>query len=431
MLQHRLLDDLPEPGPVHRGSARTGRVLHVVSNALPEVQAGYTVRTQGIAEGQREAGLDPHVVTRLGFPVDSGFLTAAPEVDVAGVPHHRLLPAGRLPMPSRALQDRAVTELLRLLERLQPEVLHAHSKHENGQVALAAGRRTGLPVVYEVRGFLEETWRSRGGSADTDLYRWSRDAETACMGLADAVITLSETMRREIVARGVDPSRVHIVPNGVSRGFARPVADGAQVRRRWGLRPDDVVLGTATTLNEYEGVDVLVRALVHLDDPRFRLLVVGDGPARSSLQALAEPMGERVIFTGRVPHPDVRAHLAAMNVFCVPRRATPVTLLVPPLKPLEAMATGLPVVASDLPPLVETVQPGRYGQVVTADDPHAWADALAHLGYAPERAHSMGADARAWVARERTWAALVPRQLAAYGWSGLHRNDSEEFSRGS
>ncbi len=218
-------------------------------------------------------------------------------------------------------------------------------------------------MVYEVRGFLEETWRSRGGEPDSDFYRWSRDAETACMVAADAVVTLAETMRQEIVSRGVDPARVHVVPNAVPASFLGPVPEQvvAAARDRLRLGRRDTVFGTVTTLNDYEGVDTLVEALVVLDDPAVRLLVVGDGPARSALRRLAAPLGDRVVFTGRVPHARVREHLAVMDVFCVPRRATPVTVLVPPLKPLEALAAGRPVLASDLPPLVEMVRPGQFG----------------------------------------------------------------------
>lgn len=234
-------------------------------------------------------------------------------------------------------------------------------------------------MVYEVRGFLEETWRSRGGEPDSDFYRWSRDAETACMVAADAVVTLAETMRQEIVSRGVD-----------------------------------TVFGTVTTLNDYEGVDTLVHALAELDDPGVRLLVVGDGPARSTLERLAAPLGARVVFTGRVPHARVPDHLAAIDVFCVPRRATPVTVLVPPLKPLEAMAAGRPVLASDLPPLVETVRPGEFGAVAPAGDPSAWAEQMSLLRYAPDDARTMGERAREWIAEHRTWAAAAERYGAVY-----------------
>lgn len=404
------------------GEGPADRVLHVVTNALPERASGYTIRTHGIVTAQRQQGLDAQVVSRLGFPVDTGVLGAAPLAEVDGVPYHRLLPRTALPPPGRARQDLAVRELDAVVERTGTQLLHAHSMHQNAQVALRVGRGRGLPVVYEARGFLEETWRTEGGSADSDFYRWSRETETLCMTSADVVVTLAEAMREDILGRGVDPARVIVVPNAVPVGFtaALPTGVPTRSRSRLGIPADAVVFGTVGTLNHYEGLQTVIAALRLIQDPAFRLLVVGDGPARSRLQQLAEPLGDRVVFTGRVPHGRVREHLAALDVFVVPRAATPVTALVPPIKPLEALAVGVPVLASDLPPLVEIVRPGHFGEVATPDDPSAWADQMASLGYAPDHVRALGERARRFVARERTWAAAFNRYQTAYSSALRH-----------
>lgn len=394
------------------------RVLHVVTNALPEVQAGYTIRTQGIAAGQRDAGIDAEVVTRLGFPVDTGRRARSADFVHGGVPTHRLLPVRGVPVRADDRLAANVDHLERLARELGTEVLHAHSKHDNGQAALLAGQRLGVPVVYEARGFLEETWRSRGGRADSDFYRLSREAETACMRAADAVVTVSESMRRDIVARGIDPAKVVVVGNSVPMDYLAPVPDATALRADLGVAPDAVAVGLVSTLNDYEGVDVLLEAVALVDDPRLVAVVVGDGPARSDLQSLALRLlpPERAIFTGRVPHARAREHHAALDVFAVPRRRTAVTELVPPIKPLEAMATERPVVVSDLEPLLELVGEGsgggsggahERGFVAAADDPGAWAEVLHTLLYAPDLRTSTGQEARRWVGRTRTWDAAA------------------------
>src|SRR5690606_1608823 len=142
-----------------------GPVLHLVTNSLPHIVAGYTTRTQGILAGQRQAGLDSHVVTRIGFPVTKGVLATESVEVVSGVPYHRLL--APLPVRNDDALARDVEETGRLVEELHPRILHAHSNHLNGQVALALRDRYGIPVVYEVRGFLEETRSSREGQSES------------------------------------------------------------------------------------------------------------------------------------------------------------------------------------------------------------------------------------------------------------------------
>ncbi|WP_395692958.1 glycosyltransferase family 4 protein [Nocardioides sp.] len=397
---------LPEP-PLRSAPVPAGldRVLHLVTNALPETVAGYTLRTQGIAGAQRRAGHHVDVVTRLGFPVLKGHLAASPTVAVQGVPHHRLLP-GRLPLRADDCLAADVARSARLVERLQPTVLHAHSNHANGRVGLALRRRYGVPLVYEVRGLLEETWLSRtarpGGpdpdALASDFYRLTRAAETGVMRAADAVVTLSAAMRAEVVSRGVPAERVHVVPNGVDPSWlaAAPTAYPAD---------GPLTVGLGGTLNDYEGVDVLVQAVALLRGAGHdvRLLVVGDGPAREALEKRAADLGvaDVATFTGRLPHEALVAAYRDLDVFCLPRLDLPVTRLVPPLKPVEAMALGIPVVASDLPPLRELVGSDR-GRLVPPGDPAALATAIAALTPAATR-RALGTAARSWVAATRSW----------------------------
>jgi len=166
-----------------------------------------------------------------------------------------------------------------------------------------------------------------------------------------------------------------------------------------------------TTVNDYEGLDTLVDAVAMLRDRgrQVRLLVVGAGPALSALRRRAVDRGlaDAAVFTGAVPFADVRQHYAAIDVFTVPRADTPVTRLVTPLKPLEAMATARPVVASDLPPLCEIVEPGHTGAIARADDPDSLAAAIEPLLSEPAERSRMGETARRWVAQHRTWDAAA------------------------
>jgi glycosyltransferase involved in cell wall biosynthesis len=420
MLEPGALSLSPIPAGPGGSSPRKGTVLHIVTDALPSTSAGYTVRTQEIALAQRAVGLDPHVVTRIGFPVTAGAIDGRTTVAVDGVPYHRLLP---WVMPGR--MDRLYAThgryAARLTAELRPAVLHAASNYANAVIALALRDATRLPVVYEVRGFWEDTWLSRHtGTKDlklSDRYLLTRALETHCMKSADLVVTLGEAMREEILERGVDPDKVIIVPNGVSEEFLRPLPDDqGKLRQSLGIKPGQHVVGLVSSLVAHEGIGTLLEAVKILNDRGIptRALIVGDGPERPALQRQAAALGIDAIFPGRVPMSQVRAYHAVLDVFVVPRTPDRVCQLVTPLKPVEAMASGLPVVVSGVRALSEIVNDKVTGLVSAPLDPAALADALSGLLDNPELRAELGSAAREWVARDRTWAHNAARYREAY-----------------
>ena len=409
----------------HDHEATPGRVLHIVNDALPTTSAGYTIRTHEIVLAQQAAGLDPHVVTRCGFPVTQGTLDGRRLVTLDGIPYHRLLPWR---LPSRADQAAALgLELAaRLTEQLRPAVLHAASNYANAMIALALGERYGLPVVYEVRGFWEDTWLSRHPNgtdlASSELYRRNRDLETRCMLAADLVVTLGEAMREEIVARGVPAEKVLIVPNAVSEEFLQPLPDATALRAELGIAPNEHVVGEVSTLVPHEGIGTLLEATRLLRERGLpvRVLIVGDGPERPALQRQAADLGlgEVAIFTGRVPAAKVREFHALLDVFVVPRTPDRVCQLVTPLKPVEAMASGLCVVTSEVRALAEIIKPDVTGALTIPQDPVALADSLELLVCSPDIRRKLGDNAREWVARDRTWVHNAARYRDAYARLG-------------
>ena len=410
---------------IMKGAEPSGRVLHLVNDALPTANAGYTIRTHEIVRAQQAAGLDPHVVTRCGFPVTQGRLDGRRLVTLDGIPYHRLLP-WRLPAAPTQAAALGLELAARLTEQIRPSVLHAASNYTNALVALALGERYGLPVVYEVRGFWEDTWLSRhpdgADLARSELYRRNRDLETRCMLAADLVVTLGEAMREEIVDRGVPAGKVLVVPNAVSEEFLRPLPDVGALRKELGIAANEHVVGVVSSLVPHEGIGTLLEAtrLLRSRGLPVRALIVGDGPERAALQRQAAGLGlgEAAIFTGRVPAARVREFHALLDVFVVPRTPDRVCQLVTPLKPVEAMASGLCVVTSDVRALAEIIKPDVTGALTTPQDPVALADSLELLVCSPDVRRKLGDNAREWVARDRTWAHNAARYRDAYARLG-------------
>jgi glycosyltransferase involved in cell wall biosynthesis len=418
-----------KPGKPHlltpNGSPRRSSVrpLHIVTDALPSTSAGYTVRTQEIALAQRAAGMDPHVTTRIGFPVTAGRIDGRPLVSVDGIPYHRLLPwvmPGRMDTIART----GLKHASRLVSDLRPSVLHAASNYQNALIAIALRETYQIPYVYEVRGFWEDTWLSRHAAIanleSSDRYIRSRALETHCMTTADLVVTLGEAMRDEITGRGVPADKVIIVPNGVSGEFLKPLSSGAELRARLGIGDGEFVVGLVSSLVAHEGIGTLLEAVKILRERGVpaRALIVGDGPERASLQRRATELGLDAIFTGRVPMAEVRSYHAVLDVFVVPRTPDRVCQLVTPLKPVEAMASGLPVVVSGVRALGEIITDEETGMWFPPLDAAALADRLQRLHGDPGLRRSLGENARAWVAHDRTWEHNAARYRDAYARLG-------------
>src|SRR5690606_32562986 len=163
-----------------------------------------------------------------------------------------------------------------------------------------------------------------------------------------------------------------------------------------------------SNLDHYrEGQELLVEAAVEL---RRRgvpatALVVGDGKRRAMLERRAAELdaGSAVVFTGSVPHAEVLDYYTLCDVFVVPRIDERAARLVTPLKPLEAMALGVPLLVSDLPALREIIGGGARGSTFRAGDVTSLADELEQLHREPERARQLAVEARRWVETERRW----------------------------
>lgn len=422
------LRSVPEPGDALRA-------LHFLTNSLPHTQSGYSLRSHNVLTSQLRHGIEPLALTRTGYPVMIGRPWCADEDEVDGVLYRRTLPPALGASPEERL-DQEVQEAMRLVREFRPHVLHATTDYRNALVAQAVSTATGIPWILEVRGLMEQTWiashrseATREIAAGSEKVRRIVDVEGGIAREADAVITLSTTMADVLVARGVDPERLWIVPNGVDPGLLEQTLSTDQARERIdaALAPDHLVVGVVSALVDYEGHDVLLRAAAVLlaDDTvpsdvrrRLRVAVVGDGVSAPALQALAGELGisDRLIMPGRVGRDEARTWVQALDVVAVPRKDLEVTRSVTPQKPAEAMALGRPVVASDLPALRETLT-GPTGEVlgllVPSDSPEDLSRALARLlvdTAERERLARAGREA----AVSRTWPALMEVYELAY-----------------
>lgn len=226
---------------------------------------------------------------------------------------------------------------------------------------------------------------------------------------ADVMISLSDETAREISSFGFH-GQIAKIPNGVDTEHFRPVSDRAGLRRQLGL-PDARIVFHAGRLSPEKGQDLLIRAWLEVSARRTNtlLIVAGDGPDRSALEEIAGQLGiaHRIKMLGEVL--DIAPYLAASDVFVLPSRGEGMSNAL-----LEAMATGLPCLASDVGGNREVILSGENGLLFQPEDVAGLANALDLLLSDRDLSARLGAAARQSVEQQVSFDSVADRYVALY-----------------
>lgn len=387
------------------------RILHVLDHSLP-LHSGYAFRTVSILREQRKLGWETFHLTT---PKQGASAGGSEQAD--GWTFHRTANSGQEGLVAQMRLTAA--RLDELVAELRPDILHPHSPVLNALPALWVGRKRRIPVVYEMRASWEDAAVDHGTTSEGSLrYRVSRGLESFALRRADQVTTICEGLRGDIRARGVPDERITVIPNAVDvAAFQFGAEPDPVLRSSLGL-DGKTVLGFAGSFYGYEGLDLLIEATHKLVPayPDLRVLLVGGGPQEANLKAQVERLGlgDRVVFTGRVPHSQVQRYYELIDVLAYPRLPIRLTELVTPLKPLEAMAQGRMFVASDVGGHRELIRHGETGFLFRAGDADALAAAIDDVLTRRDVWPQVRGQARRFVEVERTWENSVARYREVY-----------------
>ncbi|UIP07476.1 glycosyltransferase, exosortase A system-associated [Erythrobacter sp. SDW2] len=391
------------------------RVLHVLDHSLP-LHSGYTFRTRAILTSQQAQGIQLRAITGLRHSEDGPDME---EID--GLTFHRTRGTVSGPPGVREFREiaRLTEAIIALAQEWRPDVLHAHSPALCGMAAVRAGQLLGIPVVYEVRAFWEDAAVGNGtGSEGSFKYRLTRALENRVVAQADAVFTICNGLREDLIARGHSAGKIGLSPNGVDMAlFGEPAPRDDALAAELAIETGPVI-GFIGSFYDYEGLDDLIAAMPLLIDrqPGAQLLLVGGGPMEAALraQAAASTANGAIHFTGRVPHSEVERYYSLIDILAYPRKRSRLTDLVTPLKPLEAMAQQRLVAASDVGGHRELIADGITGTLFPADDPTAMAEALDDLARRQGSWAAMRERAARHVASAHDWARNVDRYQSVY-----------------
>jgi glycosyltransferase involved in cell wall biosynthesis len=308
----------------------------------------------------------------------------------------------------RSLLPRALAALAQA--GVRPDLIYErHALFHVAGISLAAA--FGVPRILEVNAPLAEEQERFRGLALRDL---AVKCEAQSWLGADLAVAVSEDVRLHLLAAGVAGERVLVGQNGVDTALFCQASKGASdLRRQWRLG-DNPVIGFVGSFKAWHGVDFLIDAFarMHTVQPRLRLLAVGTGPklAEARERAAALGLGEAAVFTGAVPHAAIPAHLAAMDFTVAPYPAQP-GFYFSPLKVVESLAAGRPVVAPRIGQIETLIADGVTGLLYPPDDLDACVAALQRLFVEPGLCGRLGAQGAARARAEWDWTTLVGRIL--------------------
>lgn len=407
-----LWQDLGDPifPSVNRQPSDEARVLYFVNSAQPYTVSGYTVRTQKLLHELRRQDVAVYPATRMGYPATIGVIPAQNSVSVDGIDYFLLLPS-RMSLRRGKNRREAINLLAEIARQLDITLLHTTTDFRNASLISEVAQILGIPWVYEVRGERDKTLElEKSGQRSKDFLAEFRRRETLAMQAASAVLVLSDVSRRRVEERGVPKDNIYVVPNGFDRDEAIEAPTKDFARENIGIPSSTKLIGTITSVVDYEGLDSLILALEFLDEDT-KALIVGNGSGLPDLQQLVEERGltDRVVFAGKQDPQAIPEWCAALDVFVLPRRDYEVCRAVTPLKPMLAMGMNIPVVASDLPAVREAT--GELALYVPPDDPKTLSEAIRKVLVDPD--HFYGHRLEAFL-DTRTWQSSAERLIEAY-----------------
>lgn len=388
-----------------------GSLLYVAASALPYHVSGYTTRTHEVIRALRSIGPNVHVMTRPGYPWDRRDRLADADSAVTAVGNvtysHVKSPSNTRPVLQYALQ--AAQSVVQEARRHRVSVIHAASNHVNALPALLAARQLGIPFQYEMRGLWELTRISRMPHYERHHgFKQGLELEGLVASHADRLFVISEQLGRFARDRwSIAQDRMFLLPNCVEPERFALLASREVAPK---------TIGYAGSLVAYEGLDTLIDAVAQLRarGAQPNVVIIGDGEARAALEEQVRRLGlsECIRFLGRMPPEKAQETLNRCALVCIPRKPFKVCEIVPPIKLVEAMAMGKPVIVPDLPVFRDEMGARPAGWFFKAGDAADLANVIETALSDQTALTALGERAREYAITHRCWRDFVIKALS-------------------
>ena len=314
----------------------------------------------------------------------------------------------------------------KLVKFYKIDIIHQHTHYEVGRYALKVAKKQKIPFIYEVRGFLEENLIANTKYRKNfdlklvkHIYNKIKTNETNLMKKSDLIITLSDSMKKELRKRNIKEKKIKIIPNCTDTDLLQPVETNLKLKNDLKLN-GKFVIGYIGRLSWYEGIDILIKAIPFVLKKIQNIKVVLIGNINKDylkyLKQLSRELNisKYILLLSAIPHREITKYYSIIDIIVLPRLNLNVSRLVTPLKPLESMALKTLVIASDLPALRFTIKPRNTGDLFKAEDPEDLASKIIFYLINPEEKRKIEELARSYVEENFSWKRVVPNYEKIY-----------------
>ncbi len=416
--------------PYIKLNASTNKVLYVCASSMPYHLSGYTVRTHEIVTNLKLLGIDIIPLTKVGYPWSRRDRLKKYCGNATINDHMVYNHIFSLIDSYDNLSDlfSASQEIIDFILSHPVKLVHAASNYMNAIPAFIAAKSLGIPFIYEIRGLWDLTRISRDPwFENTERFNLAMNFEKVLALHADRVVVISEQLANEVISWGTDPNKVHILPNCVNHKKIMNIFKKVDTEKVY------FKIGYSGSLVNYEGIDDLfhaIKILLH-DKPNIKVIIVGDGVERKKLQILANSLGisTNINFVGRVNQTESLNQLINVDLVVLPRKMEKVCNIIPPLKLVEAMSLGIPLLVPDLDVFKEEIINGVNGYFYTAGNIMSLANKISEIIENYNQAQVIATNARNYVFKHRMWSNELKKIVELYNACTTRSIDNKDISK--
>ena len=384
------------------------KILVFLHNSYPFANGGYATRADGILSALSKTGFNIVAYTRPGFPEDQIKSTFCISDKEDQKKNKTQIKYQRLNSDVKRINARfsytymleSYKKYLKIIIKENPDLVLGRSTYLVSFPVLIAAKEKKIPFIYEVSGLWELVFKSREKLNYGSIISTTK-LETLTANASDLVFTLTKAMRNVLISRGANEDKIFISPNCASKEtidfFKRKSID----------KNEDFTFGYIGSFQFYEGLEDLIDAfgICCKKKKNIKLKLIGDGPWMNNIKEKIKNFEYKdlVELPGRVDKSKVFEYYKKIDVCIYPRKSLEVTEIVSPVKPLEAMLIGIPIIVSNVQALIEMVKDKKTGLVFEKDDTEDLARQMLFCINNRETCFNIGENASKWVLEHRTW----------------------------